>query len=235
MPQKRGKLIVIEGADKSGKQTQTKLLVDRLRNENVPCESMSFPRYDTPTGKIVEGPYLGKTCKSWFEDPDKVDSKIASLYYGGDRRYSRNEISQIRDSGTHLILDRYYQSNMAHQGGKIRDSKKRLKLFKELEGLELGFLELPKEDAVIFLYMPTKVAIELRKRKNEKPDGHESNIGHLYRAESTYLQLADFYNWIKINCAPDGTVNSLRTPKDIHKEVYKHIRKIMKIKKPKTL
>jgi len=34
--QKRGKILVIEGSDSSGKQTQTKLLIERLRNENIP-------------------------------------------------------------------------------------------------------------------------------------------------------------------------------------------------------
>ena len=49
----RGRLIVVEGTDCSGKETQTKLLYERLRAENFPVASMSFPRYETSTGKIV--------------------------------------------------------------------------------------------------------------------------------------------------------------------------------------
>jgi len=229
MPQKKGKIILIEGTDKSGKQTQTKLLTERLRNENIPCEKMSFPRYETPTGRIIEGPYLGRSeiYGSWFDDCDKLDPKIASLYYAADRRYALSEMNDILESGTNLILDRYYQSNMAHQGGKIRDTKKRLELFKGLEELELGLLGLPKEDAVIFLHMPTKVAIELGKQQGEKSDGHESNIGHLYRAEGSYLLLSQIYHWKKIECAPDGTINSLRIPENIHEEVYNYTKKLL--------
>ena len=66
----RGKLIVIEGTDCSGKETQTNILMDRLKKEGYPVVKFSFPMYDTPTGKIVGGPYLGKEyiCDGWFPE-----------------------------------------------------------------------------------------------------------------------------------------------------------------------
>ena len=48
-----GKLIVVEGTDCSGKETQTRLLVDRFEKENIKVKRLSFPMYDTPTGKII--------------------------------------------------------------------------------------------------------------------------------------------------------------------------------------
>lgn len=56
----RGKLIVIEGTDCSGKQTQSDLLLKYLNDNGIKTKKFSFPMYDTPTGKIVGGPYLGK-------------------------------------------------------------------------------------------------------------------------------------------------------------------------------
>jgi len=195
-------------------------------------ETMSFPRYETPTGRIIGGPYLGKSeiCESWFDDPDKLDPKIASLYYAGDRTAAVQEINEIINFGTHLILDRYVESNMGHQGGKAKTLREKKEIIKFIHGLEYKLLNLPKPNEVIFLHMPTSVAIELRKRRNKKADGHESNIGHLHRTEGTYLQLARLYHWKKLECAPDETINSLRTPEDIHEELYKHIRKILNIK-----
>ena len=79
----KGKLIVIEGTDCSGKQTQTELLEARLKSLNYQCIRIDFPRYDTPTGKIVGGPYLGKEeiCTSYFEDGSaNVDPYISCLY-----------------------------------------------------------------------------------------------------------------------------------------------------------
>ena len=54
-----GKFIVIEGTDCSGKETQSKLLVEKLNNMGHKAIRLTFPNYDTPTGKIVGGPYLG--------------------------------------------------------------------------------------------------------------------------------------------------------------------------------
>jgi dTMP kinase len=56
----RGKLIVIEGTDCSGKETQANLLIEKIRKTGILVEKFSFPNYESPTGKIIGGPYLGK-------------------------------------------------------------------------------------------------------------------------------------------------------------------------------
>lgn len=56
----KGKLIVIEGTDCSGKETQSKKLIRRLNDEKIDTVYYSFPKYNTPTGRIVGLPYLGK-------------------------------------------------------------------------------------------------------------------------------------------------------------------------------
>ncbi|MBT3642721.1 hypothetical protein HN604_02060 [archaeon] len=116
---KRGKIIVIEGTDCSGKETQSKLLFQRLAQENIPSEVISFPNYRTPTGKIIGGPYLGKPeiCPSWFsQGPGPVDPKVASLLYAADRRFALFAIDKILNSGTNIIFDRYGSANQGHQG-----------------------------------------------------------------------------------------------------------------------
>ena len=78
----KGKLIVIEGTDCSGKETQSKMLIEKLKQDGYPVEKFSFPMYDTPTGKMIGGPYLGKSyiCDGWFkEGADKVDPKVAAM------------------------------------------------------------------------------------------------------------------------------------------------------------
>jgi len=231
----RGKIIVFEGIDCSGKETQTKILFEKLRSERVLCEMMSFPQYGTPMGDIVGECYLGKNLRhgdgSWFGDADSVDPKIASLLYAGDRRAAVPKINKILDSGTHLLLNRYYQSNMGHQGCKISSVHEREQMFFWLQKLEIEMLEIPREDATIFLYMPINVAIELMKirdlKKEEVLDSHESNIEHLKRAEETYLYLEKFFEWKRIDCALDGTIKSLRAADDISDEIYKYVMEII--------
>ena len=87
----RGKLIVIEGTDCSGKETQVKKAVEKFKNMGVNVFNYSFPMYDTPTGKIIGGPYLGKSYigDGWFnEGAANVDPLTASAYYAADRRYN---------------------------------------------------------------------------------------------------------------------------------------------------
>ena len=143
----KGKIIVVEGTDCSGKETQTSLLVQRLRREGRKIERLSFPEYDSPTGRIVGGPYLGKTHigDGFFpEGAANVDPKVAALYYAADRRYNRQKILDLLNDGIDVVIDRYVESNMGHQGGKIFDKDERLKLYEDLANLEYGFLELPK-------------------------------------------------------------------------------------------
>ena len=104
-----GKIIVIEGTDCSGKETQTKLLVEKLTKEGKKCIRFGFPMYDTPTGKIVGGPYLGKPeiSESWFkEGAVNVDPHVVCLYYAADRRYNMDKIQKYLDEDYYFILDR---------------------------------------------------------------------------------------------------------------------------------
>lgn len=225
----RGKIISIEGTDGSGKATQTMELVKNLRKKGIPCERISFPRYHTPTGRVISQTYLGKKRKSeegdvaWFGKADKVDPKIASLYYVADRLAAKDEIMEIINSGKHLILDRWVESNMAHQGAKEIDQEKRNSVIKFIHDLEYGLLKFPRPDLTIFLYVPHKVGVELKKSSGEEQDEHEKSMRHLRRAEGVYPQLAKKFGWVTINCAPDRTMNSLRTPEDITEEVYAHV------------
>jgi len=222
---KMGKLIVIEGTDCSGKETQTKRLVDRLKKENKKVIRFSFPNYDSPTGKIIGGPYLGKPsiCNTWFDNPIALDPKIASLYYAADRKYNLEIINQYLNDDYIVILDRYTQSNMAHQGCKLELKEDRLKLYKWIEELEYNLLELPRPDIILFLHMPVNFIEQLRKNRDEL-DVHELNRQYLEKAEQTYLELVDLYQYKKISCIND---TNIKTIDEIHEEVYKYVEKLV--------
>lgn len=235
----KGKLIEIEGTDSSGKETQVKKLIEKMESFSIPCVSVDFPRYDTPSGRIVGQSYLGRDVNfhgwegesAWFGDPDKVDARAVCAYYAADRRMARPFIVGNLDKGTHVVTDRYVDANKGHQGGKIRNKKERLCLYEDLDNLEYGFMQLPRPDLVIFLHMPTDVSLVLKDRRNFETsvgsDGHENNVAHLRRAEAAYLELADLHGWVKISCAPDGTISSLKTPEEIHKEVWGKVRNFL--------
>ncbi len=216
----KGKLIVIEGTDCSGKQTQTNLLVERLKKEGEKVAQFSFPNYDSPTGKIIGGPYLGKPqiCESWFsEGATNVEPKVASLYYAADRKYNIGKINDLLANGYYVILDRYVTSNMGHQASKITNKEERIKMYQWLDQLEYQLLELPKPDLMFLLYMPYQYALELKKERKELPDSHEASEAHLKNAEAAYLEMADIYHWQIINCVDNNHIKTIET---IHEEVY---------------
>lgn len=225
---KKGKLIVVEGTDCSGKETQVKRAVARFKEMGLNIYNYSFPMYDTPTGKIVGGPYLGKSyiCEGWFpEGATNVDALTASAYYAADRRYNIGIINEHLEKGDIVILDRYVESNMAHQGGKLKTPEERTKMYQKLDTLEFEIMELPRPDAVIFLYMPFEYAAVLKKNREETPDQHESNKAHLKQAETAYLELTEKYGYKKITCVKDDII---RTIDDINDEVVKTIKEIIK-------
>ncbi len=223
----RGKLIIIEGTDCSGKGTQTKRLIENLEERLVRVKYLSFPNYNTPTGKIVGGPYLGKTfiTNGWFpEGAPNVDPKVSSLYYAADRRYSKELLDDSLKKGYTVVLDRYTTSNMAHQGGKIRDKEERKKMYQWLETLEYEMLELPRPDIKIFLHVPFEYSLELKKGRKEALDELESDENHLRCAEEAYLEMAELYDFYKIDCIQNGKMRSID---DISEEIFKYIEKLL--------
>ncbi len=215
----KGKIIVIEGTDCSGKETQSKLLEERLKKENINCIRFSFPMYDTPTGKIIGGPYLGKEeiSKSYFEEgPVTVDPHVICLYYAADRKYNMDKINKYLEQGYYVILDRYTTSNLAHQGSKIIDPDERFNMYQWIDKLEYWLLRLPKPDQTIFLHMPLKYSLELRKNRN-LIDEHEKDEDYLKRSEECYIELSELYNWSKVECVRNEQIRSIE---DINNEIY---------------
>lgn len=234
MNNKKGKLIVIEGTDCSGKETQTKLLVEKLEKEGMKVKRLAFPVYDSPTGKIIGSCLLGKPdmCQellrqdhSFFsEGGGNVDYLTAIMYYAADRRYHLPLINKLLKECDALILDRYVTSNMAHRGGLLSKKTERLKAYKKIELLEYKVNELPKPDKVVLLYLPYKHACILKKNRIEKPDETEINEKYLKQSEKSYLELSKLYQYDIINCTNNDSIRSIE---DINEELYSKIKEIL--------
>jgi len=217
-----GKIIVIEGTDSSGKETQTKLLEERLISEGKKCIHFSFPMYNTPTGKIIGEAYLGKSDmgNSLFEEGAiNVDPKVVCLYYAADRKYNMPDILKYLADDYYVLLDRYTTSNLAYQGSKIDDSEERFNMYQWIDKLEYWLLQLPKPDKTIFLHVPYKFSKELKKNR-EITDEYEKTEDYLKKAEQAYIELSELYNWDIVNCVED---DSLKSIKEINDEIYNKV------------
>ena len=89
---------MIEGTDCSGKETQSKLLIDKLKKrDGIDAEYMCYPRYDSPTGKIIWWPYLGKT----YIPDEMIDECLNNIL----KRLKISRISIIRSFMVKSVLE----------------------------------------------------------------------------------------------------------------------------------
>lgn len=209
----RGKLLVIEGTEGSGKETQADLLVKRLNEMGEKAVKMRFPMYDTPTGKIIYEHILNKDGNSYFDE--EVDPKALSLYYAADRVNNIGKINELLDKGVHVVLDRYVESNMAYQASKFEDVKDRVNMIFWMEQLEFNLLDLPRPDKVIFLFLP----YQYRPLVGEVADLKYHNI------EMTYHLLSRRYDFGVVSCVNDDKLKDINSISD---EVLEYVKNIIK-------
>lgn len=225
----KGALIVLDGIDGSGKATQARLLADRLRAEGYAVEEISFPRYGTP----LFGELLGECLAGKHGDFLHLDPKIASTLYALDRYEASAQIRAWCEEGKVVIADRYASSNQIHQGGKVRDEEKRAPFLSWLETMEHETLKVPRPDRIVYLRVPVEVSLKLlskeREAKNVALEGETRDLAekdrmYLERSYECAEALSKGNAWETIQCAPEGT---LRTPEDIHEEVYAAVRALL--------
>jgi dTMP kinase len=218
----KGKLIVIEGTDGSGKKTQTAKLLDRLNNEGVSAQTIDFPRYGTPSAYFVE-----KYLHGGYGASTDVNAYAASLFYSLDRFDHAEQIRNMISKGDTIVCDRYTSANMGHQAGKIDNLAERDTYLEWLYNMEYGTLKIPKPDQTILLYVSPETNQKLMAQredkeylKGKKQDIHEADIDHLKKASEAFLYVAEKFNWTVINCAPYGELLSID---EIHQEIWKSI------------
>lgn len=203
---KKGYIIVIEGTDGCGKQTQAKLLLNKLTKliSNGAFE-ISFPNYSSmssaPVKMYLDGK-LGATA-------DSVDAYQASSLFAVDRLCTYlTEIKSHYENGEVIIIDRYTPSNALHQAGKIHDLTEKDKYLDWLFDLEYNLLKLPKPDKVIFLNVPVATSKKLREAREAKEgfksgstkDIHEQDPKHLENAYESGMYVSLKYGWNIIAC-----------------------------------
>lgn len=222
-----GKLIVIEGTDSSGKETQTKRLFEKLEEKGLKVKKISFPNYDSPACEPVKMYLAG----AFGEDAMKVNPYPVSTMYAIDRYASfKTDWEKFYNEDGIIVTDRYVTSNMVHQASKIKDLDEKKQYLNWLEDLEYEKMGIPRPDLVIFLNMPTDMAIRLMaERKNkitgeEKKDIHERDKEYLKESHANACKIANTYNWKEIKCS-DG--ERIKTIEEIGEEVFSLVEKVV--------
>jgi dTMP kinase len=214
----RGKLIVLEGIDGSGKSTQLDLLARAFTARGIDFTQISFPRYEGFFGKLV-----ARFLNGDFGPLNAVDPHFSALLYAGDRLEAKPAIEADLAAGRIVLADRYVGSNLAHVGALI-PPEKREEFLKWLKQLEYEIYCLPAEDLVIYLRLPAADAHRLTGKRGAREytklqrDLLEANLAHLQTASEVYDQLACQTNWARIECF-DSAARALCPPEAIHKDI----------------
>ncbi len=215
---KKGKFIVIEGTDGSGKATQLEYLTKYLKRNKKKFATADFPQYDN-----FSGAFVAKYLRGEYGTADEVGPYRGSMFYAVDRYDKSFDIKKWIDEGKIVLSNRYVSANMGHQTGKIKGKKNKDKFLKWLDNLEYEIFGIPRPDATILLFVSPEIGQKLVDQKKEraytkgkKRDIHEADLKHLKNAALAYVYVAKKYKWIVINCTKNG---EMRTREDIHKEI----------------
>lgn len=224
----KGKLIVIEGSDSSGKATQTEKLYDRLAGQGYKIRKVEYPNYKSSSSALVKMYLNGEFGTA----PEDVNPYAASTFYAVDRFASyKAGWKDFYEDGGIVIADRYTTANMIHQAAKLDNSEEKEKFLDWIWDFEFKKMGLPVPDCVIFLDMPPKYSQKLMEERNNKITGnvekdiHEKNINYMIKSYENSCFISEKYNWSNVCCVDGDRIKKIG---EIHEEVYDIVEKIIK-------
>ena len=204
----KGKLIVLEGLDGSGKATQAKLLAEHLAAQGVPVQKITFPDYASDSSALVKMYLAGQ----FGQHPDDVNAYAASSFY---------------EQGGVIIADRYTTSNAVHQCSKL-PQKQWEEYLHWLFDYEFRLLGLPAPDRVIYLQVDPAVSQRLMTQRyhgdESKKDVHEKDTAYLARSRAAAEFCARHLGWDTVHCTSGDAMRSIE---DIQQEVQQLARKTL--------
>lgn len=169
-------LIVLEGIDKAGKDTQSKLLEGRLAGRGLRVKCISFPDYGTP---------IGKEIKKFLQGKLDLRPEVRQLLYVANRWERQRDLEEWLEKGMYVIADRYIPSGLVYGLANGLNLNWMLKLE---EGL-------PAADIIIVI----DISAEASYHREKKKDIYEKDMIFLGKVRSSYLELARKFNWLIIN------------------------------------
>jgi dTMP kinase len=169
----RGRLVVFEGIDGAGTETQSKMLLSHLKSKKIPAERICYPDYDNAIGKLL---------KSFLDRKSELSPEMQFLLYAGDMVKDKEKINTWLGQGEIVVSDRYFNSTVVYQGLRGFGLKKALK-FAEDFGI-------PRPDVVIFLKISPEESMKRKMKENRRLDRHEEDGLFLGQVNESYGRMA---------------------------------------------
>ena len=215
--------IVIEGLDGAGKSTQLKYVGNYLNQNGISCETMHFPRTDSP----FFGELVSRFLRGELGALNEVDPYVVALLYAGDRRDASDLLRSWLASGKTILLDRYVYSNIAFQCAKLNGLDQQDTLRDWIYRLEYDYFKIPKPDLNIFLDVPFDFTVSRltnsrsgsdREYLKGNTDIHEEDLSFQERVRRVYLRQEELdTNFKVISCAKEN--GEMAQPEEIFQRI----------------
>jgi dTMP kinase len=199
---KVGKIITLEGIEKSGKTTQAQMLSHYLSKEkHLNTAHFDLPDYQTDVGQIIYK-YLNQA-----EMPSNPE--VLHLLYAANRYEIRDVINFHLDDGYVVIMNRYYQSNI---------------VYGSVNGLEIRWLytldkNMPRSDLTIILDAPVQITEKRGTRMAKNRFEHDREFKE--RVREAFLTLAEKEKW--------NVIDAARSKEDIHSDIIRIIESYLEV------
>ena len=223
----RGKVIVVEGGDGAGKETQCKMLVLRLRADGHTAETLDFPHDAAHCGDLIRLLLSGKVGGL-----REVNPLLFASLYSMNRFDTLPWIKYWLMRGSIVVLDRYMSANFGHQASKYETAAERNHIINILKAFETKWLRLPAPDAVLYLNLPPMFAWKalMGDQTRVMLDMHEkAGIEYKTNVQQAFLWCcAEFAGegWREVKCVDEGeTVRFTRD--EVHEKVYSIVRGVI--------
>jgi dTMP kinase len=216
------KVIVFEGIDGCGKETQYKAISKRLEREGYAYTGVDYPCYGTIGGDLVKYYLNGEIS----ENVEEVNAYAASTMYAIDRYidYMKN----WREKDGIVLANRYTTSNLLFQLAKLNESEwdSFEKWLTEFEYTKLG---LPMPTAVIYLHIAPDCARKQMEKRYKgdltKEDIHEKNVMYMSKVAHVSEYVAKAQGWIWVEC--QNVDGEMRAREEITAEILTKIKDIL--------
>lgn len=206
----KGKFIVIEGLDGSGKSTQIELLNQYFNNQGVTTHYIHFPMLN----KGVNGTLIAEFLRGEFGTLENVHPKLVALLFANDRKEHIHLINNWLNNGDVVLADRYVYSNIAFQGAKTKDNQEKEALKNWILDYEFNYNQLPKPDVSIFLNVPlesVKKSLDNIREGDDrdylkgKEDIHENDFSFQEKVYQEYKNMVlEQENFFEIICKDEN-------------------------------
>ncbi len=193
----RGKIIVIEGTDKAGKGSQSRMLAETLKASGKVCVILDFPDYTTS---------IGMEIKAFLEGKRDYLPEVKHLLFSANRWEKKKEIESMLENGTIIVMNRYWQSNLVYGVANGMGTN-------WLLGLDKG---LPKEDIVLVILVNPSISA----KRAETQDMFESDPQLAAKAYRNYLKFAKQYRWRVV----DGSKSKEQVHHEVTKIIRKELK-----------